>query len=91
MIYTDSRYNNGLLVDVYDTKTNYYQLTVFRAWPNASNYFSYYTWEEGDRIDVISNQTYGNPSFWWKIMDYNPEILNPFNIAPGTVLRIPNG
>jgi hypothetical protein len=27
---------------------------------------------------------------WWRILDVNPEIINPQEITPGTQLRIPN-
>jgi nucleoid-associated protein YgaU len=43
----------------------------------------------GDRIDYLASIYLGSAVLWWKILDVNPEINNPFNIAPGTVLRIP--
>jgi len=33
----------------------------------------------------------GLPEYWWQIMDFNPEIINPFTITSGTYIRIPNG
>ena len=43
-----------------------------------------------DRLDLLANQYYGDPTQWWVIANANPE-LNPdwTNIEPGTVIRIP--
>ncbi len=90
MIYLDSRYADGLLFKAYDSRTDTYELTVLRSFPSYSvTYFSY-TWVETDRLDRIALRFLGAPTLWWQIMDINPEIIDPFNIAPGTVLRIPN-
>ena len=88
MIYLDSRYADGPLFKAYDSRTNTYELTVFRSFPSYRvNYFSY-TWV--DRLDRVALQFLGAPTLWWQIMDINPEIIDPLNIPPGTVLRIPN-
>jgi hypothetical protein len=89
MIYTDSRYADGVVVRSFDARANTYGVTLFRQFPDSESEFYYYTWTQRDRIDLIANELLGDPSFWWVIMDYNPEILNPFDIPLGTVLRIP--
>jgi hypothetical protein len=89
MIYADSRYANGDLRKANDARTGNYRLGVHRKFPSASKEFYSYTWVEGDRIDVVSNALLGSPVHWWKIMDVNPEISNPFNIAIGATIRIP--
>lgn len=48
-----------------------------------------YTWKRGDRLDSVAFQFYGDADRWWVIPEYNPEITDPQNIKPGTVLRIP--
>lgn len=40
------------------------------------------------RIDLIAYKWYGSSSLWWAICWVN-EIENPFEIQPGTVLKIP--
>ena len=45
---------------------------------------------EQDRIDQVAKKFLGYSHLWWKIMDFNPETINPLDIAPGTVIRIPN-
>ena len=90
MIYADSRYASGTVVRVQDARNGNYQVAVYRNWPTIKSNFYAYTWVEGDRIDVVSNSLLGSPSFWWKIMDLNPEIMDPFDIKPGTTIRIPS-
>lgn len=91
MIFTDSRYADGTLVKAQDSRTGDYRLGVYRKFPTKKAPFYQYTWVEGDRIDMVANTLLGNPSFWWQIMDANPEVINPSNIPVGTVLRIPRG
>lgn len=89
MIYLDSRYADGALRDVYDETNGSYQLTVFRRFPYSTGVYYNYEWVSGDRIDVIALRFLGDQKKWWSIMDFNPEVLNPMDIKPGTILRIP--
>ena len=41
----------------------------------------------GDRCDVISQEYYGTPDFWWFIASVNK--LKSNNIEAGTQLRVP--
>jgi phage tail protein X len=90
MIFSDSRYANGTVVKSYDAFRARSHTTVLRSYGIIDGTFSTYTWEEGDRIDVVANKLRANqPKFWEQILDANPEIANPATIAPGTVIRIP--
>lgn len=89
MIYTDSRYASGVVVKSYDARKPAYSVTLFRQFPSSTADFYYYTWTQRDRIDLLADELLGDSSLWWAIMDYNPEIPNPFDIPIGTVLRIP--
>lgn len=91
MIYTDSRYANGRLYRALHPKTEASTLTVARLYPSESANFYYYTWHERDRIENIAATKLGDSNLWWHIMDYNPEIVDPINIAVGTPIRIPYG
>ena len=42
---------------------------------------------DGDRCDIISQQYYGTPDFWWFIASVNK--LKSNNIEAGTQLRVP--
>lgn len=90
MIYLDSRYVDGPLFKAQDSRTGEYELTVFRSFPSYKIKFFYYTWVETDRLDRVALRFLGASSTWWQIMDINPEIIDPLNIVPGTVLKIPN-
>ena len=91
MIFTDSRYATGRLAKTIDARSGLPNATVFRQFPTATSTFFYYTWTQRDRIDVVAHNLLGDPNLWWLIMDYNPEVINPFDIPIGAVLRIPNG
>jgi len=89
-IYLDSRYADGTLFKGKDARNNTYVTTVYRYWPTYLKNVIIYEVKEVDRIEDIAVRYLGNPALWWKIMDLNPEVLDPFNIVPGTSLRIPN-
>jgi nucleoid-associated protein YgaU len=90
MINPTSRYANGNFGVVADRHAEQPTLYVYREFnvPQSVKYYVY-TVKIGDRIDVLASVIYGKPELWHKIMDVNPEVLDPFSIAPGTVLRIP--
>lgn len=41
-----------------------------------------------DRLDIIANEYYGTPKYWWVIAQAN-YIIDPFDVPVGTRLRIP--
>lgn len=89
MIFLDSRYAEGTIFKAYHSVKDTYELTVFRNFPTKVSEFYYYEVLEGQRIDEIASEIMGDSESWYSIMDFNPEILNPQEIAPGTLLRIP--
>lgn len=56
---------------------------------NLSN-STYYTVVQGDTIDGIAYQKYGNAQFWWAIMDANTNFQSELEIKPGDILIIPD-
>jgi nucleoid-associated protein YgaU len=84
MIFTDSRYVDGLIVPQPDS-----QVVVRRTFPTPVKDVVYYTWKESDRLDRIAAQFLGKPEYWWQIMDVNPIIQNAQDIRPGEQIRIP--
>ena len=44
---------------------------------------------EENRLDIISNQYYGSPTYWWAIALAN-KFIDPFIVSPGTMIRIPS-
>jgi hypothetical protein len=89
MIYVDSRYADGNVISV--ETNNGSSIAVLREFPEQASGFYSYVWREKDRIDMVAHTLLGSASLWWRIMDFNPEIINPFVISVGTILRIPNG
>ena len=53
--------------------------------------FTYYSMKDGDRIDLLAADLYGDGALWWKIADANPAILDWTEISVGTILRLPSG
>lgn len=90
MIYSDSRYASGYVSKVQDPRNGTYRLAVSRKFPTAKTQFFFYTWVEGDRVDIVANRFLNSASMWWKIMDFNPEIIDPFSIPIGATIRIPS-
>jgi hypothetical protein len=88
MIYVDSRYADGNVISIETNKGA--SIAVLRQFPEQSAGFYSYVWKEKDRIDMVANNLLGSPDLWWRIMDFNPEIINPFVISVGTTIRIPN-
>jgi nucleoid-associated protein YgaU len=89
-IYLDSRYADGVIYTANNSTKGTYELSVNRVFPTTTQSFNYYVWNAANRIDQIAYQFYGDAEYWHYIMDFNPEILNPFEIAPGTLIRIPS-
>lgn len=58
--------------------------------PQTVEYFDH-SWEYGDSLGNLAYVNLGDERLWWKIMEINPEISDPFSIEPGTVIRVPNG
>lgn len=90
MIYSNSRYADGFIHKAIDSRSGDAQITVTRIFPSNSSNFYMYIWNESDRLDVIAQKTYGSSSYWSTILDYNPEIADAHNIAPGTLVRLPS-
>ena len=44
---------------------------------------------EGDRLDLLSQEFYGDPRYWWVIADANHIGKGTFAVQPGLQLRIP--
>ena len=84
-----SRYSQGTLTRV-SNASGVYNVTSYRSTPAATSQYTLYTWKPFDRPDSVAATKLGDPTLWWAIFDYNPEVIYPFNVPPGTVLRIPN-
>ncbi len=48
----------------------------------------YIEYSEINRLDLISNTYYSDPTYWWVILHANDYSIE-FDIEPGELLRIP--
>jgi hypothetical protein len=83
-----SRYSQGTLTRLSNSK-GVYNLTVLRSVQPSTAPYRLYTWKTSDRPDTVAALVFGDPSLWWAIFDYNPELIYPLNVPSGTVVRIP--
>ena len=50
----------------------------------------YFIMQEGDRLDLLANQIYGDPSLWWIISSANSNLKqNSLYVPTGTQIRVP--
>lgn len=52
--------------------------------------YTSYLVQGGDRIDMLAQSFYGDPTMWWAFANGNPEILDWSNLESGTIIRVPN-
>ena len=62
-----------------------YNTTLYEKVPEANNDL-FLIAQDGDRLDNLANQYYGDPSLWWFIAQTNN--LSTMNVPKGTSLRI---
>lgn len=90
MIYLGSRYEDADIQYVLDGRMQSTRATAFRTNPAEEITTNrYWWWREDDRIDSLATRYYGSPEQWWRIMDANPEFIDPQSIPVGTKIRIP--
>jgi len=83
-----SRYQ-VLRVVVEDEKYRYLETFNQVKIPEDSNdQYHVITQREVNRLDIISNNYYQSPEYWWAIALAN-NLIDPFVIEEGMVLRIP--
>jgi hypothetical protein len=46
--------------------------------------------KEGDRLDILANELYGDENLEWILMDANPQYTSPLDIKPGDFINVPN-
>lgn len=90
MIFSDSRYADGNVYRAYNQLKQDYSVTVTRTFPEKEAAYWVHEWQHGDKLDLLAYRYYRNSDEWWRILDFNPQIVNPLFIEPGTQLRIPN-
>lgn len=62
--------------------------TIYTAIESGAVNYGVKILEEGERLDTIAGQAYGDSSFWW-IIAAASGIGWGLQVPPGTVLRVP--
>jgi hypothetical protein len=89
-IFQGSRYEYSVIDFVSVKENSDSNPIVFYAFEDLGSFnYTEHTYILGERLDTIAHLYYRRSDLWWIILDYNPEITDPQNIKPGTVLRIP--
>lgn len=88
MIIGGSRYQNSPVVTVVKGSQDVSVIVPSEQVPFSFNYISHMV-AQGDRIDNISFQYYGDPTLWWRVADANPEVMYYDSLVTGSILRIP--
>ncbi len=83
-----SRYSNTNLKTNTNTKKRYLESTIYPK-IKPSNTDTYIISEQGDRLDILAKNYYGDSEMWWIIAIANNINDAVFYITPGTQLRIP--
>ena len=80
-----SRYNRTRISVNDGENPKHYKTAIYQEIPE-SNDDIYVITQEGDRLDTIAQQFYGNPHLWWFIARTNK--INEMNVEVGRRLRI---
>ena len=82
-----NRYDNNLIISSSDG-VKYYNTNLYPFInPQDSDIYVITTVE--DRLDILANQFYKDPTLWWIIASANSLKRDSIFIKPGTQLRIP--
>lgn len=85
----DSRYRNLKLLTDSDGRTFYETRKNIRIRETTRDQVHQISVGEEGRLDLIAYQYYKNPTLWWVIAYFN-NIIDPFEVPAGTVLKIPS-
>ncbi len=61
------------------------QYPIFEKQPSDRYIIS----REGDRLDLLANEFYNDPRFWWVLAEANTLGKGTLSIPPGIQLRVP--
>lgn len=87
----DSRYQNNRIIYNSDFDADYFEINDNRHIDTTNDNTRYHLVEqtERNRLDIIANIYYGDPTLYWVIAMAN-NMIDPFIVEPNTILKIPN-
>lgn len=92
MIYIGSRYEKQPVFYTIDSRSGNTRPTVVRTYvrPRRSTRpTETIRWQEGARLDRVSQALFGSADRWWRLMDANPDILDPMTVTAGALVVLP--
>jgi hypothetical protein len=84
-----NRYAYSKVIQSNETKKQYLESTIYPKIKANDNDF-YIISEAGDRLDLLANKYYNNPTMWWVIATANNLNDANFFVQEGIQLRIPS-
>jgi nucleoid-associated protein YgaU len=88
-ISANSRYANSKVAAVDKDGQSVNVIVPGQQWATTITYVSHLL-ADRDRLDLLANQYYGDPTQWWQIANANPELSPDWSkLVPGTIVRIP--
>ena len=83
-----SRYKSTLTNESTENKNLKYNTTIYEEVPERNDDV-FLVSQTGDRLDLLANQYYGSPAYWWIIANANNIHDGKLGLKDGTILRIP--
>ena len=83
--YNGTRTSRSQRTDKRYKSFNKYNTTLYSKVPERDS-DTFILTQEGDRLDLLAYQFYGDSSLWWFIAQTNN--ISTMNVKPGTSLRI---
>lgn len=88
MIYLGSRYETAEVQYVLDGRALTTRPTVMRGALTQTPAQIIYRWVEDDRVDLLGQRYAGRPDEWWRVLDLNPELIDPLSAVPGQSVTV---
>jgi nucleoid-associated protein YgaU len=90
MIERVSRYYDGPLAQPKHKYTSLPTIAVYRKFSESTTInYATYTWQDGDNYGALAERYLRNAKYWWKILEVNPMLTDPFSITPGIRITMP--
>lgn len=90
MLFADSRYARGTPQFLADSSGQRRKVVPPPSYYPMRFASRQHVVREGDRLERLSFQYYGDPDRWWVIAAANSEVFYPEDLTPGSVIRIPD-
>lgn len=84
----DSRYQEGEFLWVKTAGRGAKQTVYLNTILVLTAPYQVHMHREGDEVQILSSLYFGDPQRWYVIADANPHVFHPWDVTPGTGLRV---